>query len=118
MTYEEFKDKINGVEGYWSGDSIEVSWCIGGMTGGSCWGGAVDTPVRAEPPCELDALTNILMEVAPGMSFLQYKKIEQLIETGTRGGGGDYYGNYTDYAYKRLDIRKLYEALDSMGVLD
>ena len=49
--------------------------------------------------------------VGGDISYLQYKGIAALVEEGGRTENTDYYGNTTDYSYKKLELRKLYDYL-------
>jgi hypothetical protein len=114
------EDRIsNEVFGYASftpgPDAILVAgWRTGGMDGGNCWGGearAYKTNVR-EP--ELALLDALLLKVAPKISFLEYKQLLTLVESGETTHY-EYYGNSTDYAYKYIKLSALETALAEMG---
>jgi hypothetical protein len=93
---------------------LVAGWRTGGMDGGNCWGGtakAYTTGVR-EP--ELLLLDSLLMKVAPKISFLEYKTLLALVQTGETTHY-EYYGNSTDYAYKYIALRDLEIALREMG---
>lgn len=97
---------------------IYKEWVIGGSTGGSCWdtGDAVRRPVDGEKEPEFSDLDNILLEVCPNISFLQYKQLMTIAEE-TRGGDSDYYGNHTNTAIVYITIKKLYEKLKGIGLI-
>lgn len=110
MTREEFFAKL-AEAGYRYG-SISVTWTLGGMTGGSCWGDRADRPVEPEPEPPLSDLDDILELICPEMTFLKYRRIvNRVVVIGTEGGGGDYYGNYSSYGKKSVDFNDLYDAL-------
>jgi hypothetical protein len=114
-TYKEFLDEIRP-EIYFKEDSgkeyIESEWCIGGISGGNCWGGVADTPVSGEPEPEFEYLDSIIETYYPKIGFIQYKRMcQELIVRSERCGYGDYYGNQTDYAVKKVDLKKLYAKL-------
>jgi hypothetical protein len=139
MTYEEMLEKIQEdgdvyIQGYdykpcgglyprrgekvvTGNEYVEVSWVAGGMTGGDCWGGRADRARSAQPPEELRELDKILEILVPNISYLQFKKIDQKVETGVRSGEYEYYGNYTEYAYKTLKLKDLHEALTQMSLI-
>lgn len=134
MTYEEMLEKIREegiyVEGYdWekrenarplrqvSGNEyISVEWVSGGVTGNSCWGHD-PSPRMGDSPKELESLNQILELLCPGISYLQFKKIDRRVVMSEKGDGGDYYGNYTEYRVKTLKLKDLYEELSSMGLI-
>jgi hypothetical protein len=101
------------------GEYIEVSWIIGGMTGGSCWDTSASKhrPVLAKPEPEFDCLDKILEILCPQITFLQYKDIikncikyddQEILE---------YYGNRTEYRYKTIFLKELYDRLIEKGLL-
>lgn len=94
-------------------ERLAVSWTIGGQYGRSCWGGELDRTQSAEPEPEDSALVEILEAVAPNLTFVQGRRLlatDSLYERST-DRSLDYYGNYTDYARKTLDLDVLYRAL-------
>lgn len=116
MTRKDFQEIVNRVAGFsYVKDDVEeisISWSIGGQSGASCYdvGDPSFHATSGEPEPEFDALDNILMEVTPQLSFLQYKKLAQLVSTDEKQDG-DYYGNYTTYATKTLKIDDLWDFL-------
>jgi hypothetical protein len=92
-------------------DCLFVEWITGGMTGGSCWHDEGATRARdAEMEPELEDLDKIITSIYPRIPYLEYKKIEKLIQRGERTER-EYYGNYTEYAYKFIPITDLYQFL-------
>ena len=91
---------------------ISVSWATGGFSGGSCWDDSNPRPYTShEQPKELSDLDLIIGEFCPEINFLTYKKLAHaLVETFTYCEN-EYYGNSTDYAGKKCDLRKLYAYL-------
>ena len=93
---------------------IRWSWVTGGVSGGSCWDTGDSDPhssFRGDPEPDNDSFDKILELVDPTISFLQYRQIQRAcVEHGTYSQN-EYYGNHTDYAFKNLNLRKLYEAL-------
>lgn len=112
MTWEDFKKKVNDVLGYSRDiDEYRVDWVTGGLTGGNCWGDNADSPISADPEPEMHGIDDILSEVCPNISFLTYKKLmQEIVKTG-EDTSYEYYGNYTHYAYKTVNIRDLYDEL-------
>ena len=128
LTYEQFLEKFKG---YWeypwnSGHDakqdktkprLSVTWTVGGMGGGSCYGDAPHSPVSAESEPELTVMDDILLEIAPAMSFLQYKKLAQYMKEENKQDW-EYYGNYTDYRTKYIEASDLYKALVEMNLIE
>lgn len=90
---------------------IKVEWRVGGQGGGSCWDdGETDRhyPLDADPEEELTELDKILEIFAPNLTFLQYKKLTREVVTRGSRTQNDYYGNYTSYASKSVNLEVLY----------
>lgn len=95
-------------------------WCSGGISGGSCWDdGKEDNhyATRGESEPEFTSLDNILNEICPNITYLQYKKLiaEVIKEDGYTEC--EYYGNSTNHSYKTILIKDLYEALKELSLL-
>jgi hypothetical protein len=98
-------------------DYIEVEWLIGGRDGGNCWGDDADNPVEADPEKAFEDLDKLLEVVAPRMTFLMYKKLcREIVKTDTRHDS-EYYGNYYEYATKRVYMDELYDWLSKNNLL-
>ena len=96
---------------------LYVEWCSGGISGGSCWDDGTDDrhygrSGEAEP--EFDNIDTVLAELCPNLTFLQYKKIMAKIVKRGEYTINEYYGNTTDYTFKVVNLRELYEALQEM----
>jgi len=125
MTYEEFvncvqscvnkndfKDDyayaynhINGV--------VIVEWETGGSSGGNCWGDE-STSYNSdidEPDQNKGFMADLLLEVAPNISFVHYKQISNMWSDITESRDCEYYGNYVDYNWMTLDIAKVWDYL-------
>lgn len=92
------------------------SWCVGGMRGGSCWGDKPSSYSTGEPEPEWSSLDQILELYAPGITFLQYKRLMASVEN-TEDEEGDYYGNSSVYSMRILPLETLYEFLSEKGFL-
>ena len=113
MTYEEFL-KICGPYEYPDG-VLSERWLTGGQGGGNCWDSEPSYyPIDTEKEPNLTGLDEILMEVSPNLTFLQYRLIEKLIEYDTKTYN-EYYGNYTIYSLKTLKLKDLYDKLKEFG---
>jgi hypothetical protein len=138
MTYKEFLEKcktlVAGSGGYYVDTKpdpsdyswhnrkqipcepyVYVEWSVSYVGGGSCWHTGNEDPHYTEstgnPPEELTFLDDLLEEVKPGVSFLQYRNLtNKLIEHDTRTES-EYYGNSTTYAQKIIKLKPLYDYL-------
>jgi hypothetical protein len=90
---------------------LTLKWEIGGARGGNCWGddACQYTSYTEEPDFTL--LDSILEAIVPDISFLKYKSIVSQVIIRKSGTDMEYYGNYTDYKTKTLDLQKLYYLL-------
>lgn len=94
------------------GKLYSMSWCTGGCWK-DCWGGS--TPAIPEEPYEFTELDELLEEIAPTLSYLQYKRIRRdCVDTHTYGQN-DYYGGGTTHCQWTCDLEKLYEILKEYG---
>ena len=96
-----------------SDNVLTVEWQKHGASGGNCWGDESRYFVSDELPATID-LEDFLERVCPAITFIQYKKLEKLIEESTRESY-EYYGNYTVYGTKKLDLNKVFEVLKEYG---
>jgi hypothetical protein len=98
---------------------LRVEWSTGGVSGGSCWDSSDPHPYTSnEPPAELTELDAILENFHPNVSFIQYKNLlNTLVEHGTRHEN-EYYGNSTDYRWKKIELEKLYDYMKEKGWLE
>lgn len=84
------------------GALVSPSWTTGGMTGGSCYDSrGADSAVR--PEMRPTWLEDILEETVPGITFLQYRKLDRLRKS-FEYGTDCYYGNYTDHAFEVITL--------------
>lgn len=94
-------------------ESFKVEWIAGGQGGGSCWDKDNSNlhPIDSEPEPEFVQLDEVLNALWPKIGYLQYKVLVQtLVTRGTREQN-EYYGNYTSYASKSVNISDLAEYL-------
>lgn len=86
---------------------IYMEWETGGVSGGSCWESSDPQPYTCDnPEPSFDVLDKIIEAVMPDLSYMNYKKLCFLIETGTRHQR-EYYGNCVNYRFKKIDVAKL-----------
>lgn len=86
-------------------------WSMGGRI--ESWDGYTSA-VLAETPKEFVELDNLLENVCPNLTFLQYKRIFRECVTTEEYYEPDYYGGGIRYGYYRCDLDILYEILDSI----
>lgn len=108
---------IRDIESFAEFESIALSdgaveWRIGGAFGGDCWGGEADREVEVEEEPEDEFLDELLTDLCPDLTFLQYRR---LLKAGVyvydKREDHEFYGNYTLYKTRRVDLRVLYETL-------
>jgi len=147
MTYKEFEEKVLDIisksdykdqweeVGYsyygwepiksWSGKKytktkhvLREEWYVGGYTGGNCWDDTEPYYERSsDTPKELVLLDEILNQLKPDITFLQYKQlVASVVEHGSRSQS-EYYGNSSDYESVSVDLQNLYNYIDKQGWL-
>jgi len=94
---------------------IYMRYSDGGMTGGNCWNDDAPHHYSNDDRPDFDILNDVLERVAPALTYLQYRKVEKLIEDGWGYSEWEYYGNSTDYAVKFIVLDKLEELLKELG---
>jgi hypothetical protein len=91
----------------------------GSASGGGCWGGeSVFSPTSDSDSKKLLMLDQILEDIAPNISYLQYKKL--LVEANLENidiQHNEYYGNYTAYNANFISCEKLVNFLIEKNVL-
>ncbi|MEK6829085.1 MAG: hypothetical protein AABY15_03080 [Nanoarchaeota archaeon] len=85
------------------------SWCLGGTWGG--YDGSTGTVSPSAAPEGFRELDDLLEEVAPNITFLQYKKIMNECVSNNEYSDGDYYGGRTYHNQQVLDVKALYSYL-------
>ena len=106
----------------YSKDSI-VDGCIshkyetGGAEGGNCWGSEATSYTTNDSNRDFVALEDLILEVAPKIGFLQFKRLYRLVKSHEHTEY-EYYGNYTNYTTLYIRLDELWDALDEMGVWD
>lgn len=99
---------------------LYAKWTSGGISGGSCWDNSSEdrhytTTGESEP--EFEDLDTILTVICPNLTFLQYKKLLTIVK---RDGYSvkEYYGNSTEYSFKTIKLRDLFDKLVEMGLFE
>lgn len=110
---ENYEDSYHKDSSKTETDFAEESWEVGGQSGGSCWddGDSSYYSIPGEPEPDKYLLDSILELVKPGISFLTYRKIRENVISYSEYSQNDYYGNYTDYRIRYIDLSKLYDMI-------
>lgn len=101
----------HGLELYQDKYLKSTSWSLGG----ECWGwDGEKRPLDAEEPCEFAELDDFLMDVAPNLTFLQYKKLRRECVSMKEVEDNDYYSSTTK-AFWVCDVEALFNLLEEWG---
>jgi hypothetical protein len=95
-------------------------WCSGGISGGSCWDDSKEDnhyATRGESEPEFTSLDNILDEICPNITYLQYKKLITKVIEEDSYIQNEYYGNSSHYSYKTVLLKDLYDTLKELSLL-
>jgi len=90
---------------------VYMRWESGGVSGGSCWDDS--NPERYENrhrKPKFQVLDLVLKELFPSISFLQFREIENLIQSNYKTEY-EYYGNSTDYEIEYIVLSELIRLL-------
>jgi hypothetical protein len=99
-------------------DKLESNrWCLGG-TSGNCWGPEKYNVSPTPQPASFKEFDELLEQICPQITFLQYKKLYNETVTTESMGDSDYYGGHVEYAKYVCDLPRLYDLLEQMGVLE
>jgi hypothetical protein len=90
-------------------------WSNGGSYG-NCWNDSMGT-TDADDPEEPTNLDEIIMEVCPNISYLQYKEIKKRCLTSRTWTEGDYYGGSNSYSQWDVNIENLYKILIELNII-
>lgn len=129
MTLEDFKEICDeaaagvsetpyGVYREFEG-KLAVYQKTGAASGGNCWEGVARYyPSGSDDPDADDMMTEILEKVlgnvAPEVTFLQYRSIMKSLKEDERRDR-EFYGNYTDYRVLSIEYADLLRQLQEMG---
>jgi hypothetical protein len=91
---------------------VEHNWSMGG-TYGNCWDDSMSSSEGEIKP-EFTSLDTIVDLINPNLSYMKYRtKVIPLVESYTTSNG-DYYGGSTTTGHERVNIYKLWEALNAL----
>lgn len=91
-------------------------WCLGGTWGD--YQGNSGTIGAEEQPTEFEKFDDLLTDICPNITMLQYKKLYRNCVTTETRYESDYYGGSCEYAYYECDLRKLYNMLVEMNLIE
>jgi hypothetical protein len=91
-------------------------WCLGG-TAGSCWSNEKTTVSASAQPASFVEFDDLLSEICPNISFLQYKKIYNHCVSTDESTEHDYYGGSCSYGCYTCNVPELYKMLCEMGIV-
>lgn len=91
------------------------TWCLGGTWGD--YQGNTGNIGADDQPTEFAKLDDLLTELCPNITFLQYKKLYRDCVTIETEYEHDYYGGSWENAYFECDLRKLYDMMVKMNLI-
>lgn len=93
------------------------SWCSGGMTGGSCYGGEPHSRTP-DPKPNFDDLDTVMTKLCPEISFLKYKAFMASLPIQETGYGiYEYYGNSSEYTTEYVTLMDLCNSLEEAKII-
>ena len=90
-------------------------WTTGG-TWGDCWGNKGECTPESQP--EFEQFDSLIERVAPNISFMKYKRLYNECVTVETNNEYDYYGGCCYKAYYMCDLRKLYDMMVEMNLIE
>lgn len=117
-SYSTRKEKVDKKD--YPTEALYFSCYKGGISGGSCWDEGDSDPhyySSSNEKISYESLDNLLEELCPDISFLQYRKIQALMTDVDIWTECEYYGNTSDYEFQTLPLKPLYELLVELGYL-
>lgn len=91
---------------------VYMRWINGGIKGGSCWG-TKHHDREPDPKPRFKALDLVLKFIKPDLTFLQFREIEELIQSSEKTEF-QYYGNRTEHAVEFIVLSDLYKKLQEI----
>jgi hypothetical protein len=120
MNYKQFLDALEPIlDANYAFDrakgELEVRWRVDGEEGGWYDFDPEKDEMRdiyPDPEPDFEDLDKILEKLCPNITQLQAKALEKdVVEQGEHDVDFEYYGNWSRYAFKKVDLKKLYEYL-------
>lgn len=91
-------------------NGITTEWRLGGAEGGS-YRGDENVPFGADPEPAQEVLDETLVAVVPHLTFVQYRELVKAVVTYDEYTEHGYYGDYTRYGRKSVDLTSLHKWL-------
>jgi hypothetical protein len=91
------------------------SWTTGG-TWGNCWGDKGEC--EPEPQPEFEEFDRLIERVAPNITFMKYKRLYSECVEILNDYECDYYGGRRTTARYRCDLKKLYDMMEEMNLIE
>ena len=92
------------------------TWCLGG-TWGNCWGNSGQVSAD-EQPTEFKEFDDLLTELCPNITLLQYKKLYKATVSIETEEEYDYYGGSVENAYYKCNLKDLYNMMVEMDLIN
>ena len=91
-------------------------WCLGG-TCGNCWNDKLSYIGADDQPAEFKEFDDLLTELCPNITLLQYKKLYNSLVSIEIEEEYDYYGGSTENAYYKCNLKDLYNMMIEMNLI-
>lgn len=114
MKYETIQEFLDAVKVQYEDYDLTDRWVVGGQSGGSCWdeGESTHYALSTDDEPELEVFDEILEMAIPDLTFREYRAVmKQDVITYRRDSQNEYYGNWTEYMVRTIDLDKLWRAL-------
>ena len=98
-----------------NGELTSNTWTTGG-TWGDCWGGKGECDPDPQP--EFEEFDRLIERVAPNITFMKYKRLYSECVEILNDYECDYYGGRRTTARYRCDLKKLYDMMEEMNLIE
>lgn len=112
--YEGIFEPLSAFNGF-DGILTSNTWTTGG-TWGNCWGDKGECDPEPQP--EFEEFDRLVERVAPNITFMKYKRLYNECVTVENDYECDYYGGCCYKAYYKCDLRKLYDTMVEMNLIE
>lgn len=104
----------NGIPDNVKGLVVYMRWMTGGIGGGSCWDDSDPQPFISdnENPSFI-VLDLVLKELCPKISYLDFRKIDDLIKC-DENTEWEYYGNCSEFSIKYIVLSELIALIEQI----
>lgn len=117
MEEKTYKDTLKKFENNWlENDTLVSKTWSGGGTAGSCWNDDLST-ISPDTPLEFVEFDDMLNEICPNITFLQYKTLRNKCTEIVQYESRDYYGGCETYLYHKCDLEKLWGIMKQMQLV-